>query len=317
LDTEDKLSIRSYVADLLKSQITYLENQMESLVYDDSIESLHHTRVMTRRIRNTIMVFADIIGKKRSKKWLSSLKKLTKSLTHTRDLDVQIQFLESELSKVSEQKLLAGLQRLLLRKQQRRDKKQIDVRESISSFEKENTLSEIKLFIESNPFEAENFVPPDSLRQIGLHNTDKLTKLCFSYVPFITSPDQTEALHNLRIAIKNLRYSVELFQPIFPELETYLTTFKKFQDDLGEIHDCDVWLKDLDNFLEKEKKRITEFYGQSGPFNFIKPGISYLTAEIKTRKIDIHEKFMEGWTEQFQNQFWTNLRLIFDHDQVL
>ncbi len=80
MDTIDKLSIRSYVADLLKSQIAYLENQMESLVYDESIESLHHTRVMARRIRNTIMVFSAIIGKKRSKKWLSSLKKLTKSL---------------------------------------------------------------------------------------------------------------------------------------------------------------------------------------------------------------------------------------------
>ena len=281
MDTSDKLLIRSFVADLLKSQITYLENQIEGLVYDGNIEFLHHTRVMSRRIRNTITVFSPYIGKKRSKKWFTSLKNLTKSLTRIRDLDVQIQFLESEISKVTEQKLLAGLQRLHLRKQQRRDRKQTDVREAILEFEKENTLSEIKLFIETNPFDSESFSAPNSLKQIGLQNIEKLTKLCFSFVPFITSPDQTEALHNLRIAIKNLRYAVELFQPIYPSLETSLEIFKKFQDDLGEIHDCDVWLHDLDLFLEKEKQRITDFYGQAGPFNLLSQG--YPTSSLKSK----------------------------------
>lgn len=314
MDTSDTLLIRSFGANLLNSQIVYLENQIEGLVYDENIEFLHHTRVMSRRIRNTISVFSPYIGKKRSKKWFASLRKLTKSLTRIRDLDVQLQFLEIEISKVTEQRLLAGLQRLHLRKQQRRDRKQIDVREAILEFDKEKTLSDIKLYIETYPFDGETFSAPDSLKQIGLQNVEKLTKLCFSYVPFITSPDQTEALHNLRIAIKNLRYAVELFKPIYPSLETSLEIFKKFQDDLGEIHDCDIWLQDLDLFLEKEKQRITNFYGQSGPFNFIKPGISHLIAEIKNRKIITHEKFLERWNEQFQNQFWTNLKLTFENN---
>jgi len=315
LDTTEKLIIRSYVADLLKSQVAYLENQIEGLVYDGGIEFLHHTRVMSRRLRSTISVFSPYVGKKLSKKWLSSLKKLTKSLTRIRDLDVQIQFLETEISNISEQKFIAGLQRLLLRKQQRRDKKKIDVREAILEFEKNNTIPEINLLIENNPFDTETFLVPDSLRQLGVDNTEKLTKLCFSYVPFITSLDQTEALHSLRIAIKNLRYTVELFQPIYPTLEPFLSTFKKFQDDLGEIHDCDVWLADLDRFLGDEKLRISDFYGQTGPYNFIKPGIAYLIDEINNRKTIVHGKFLERWNEQFQNQFWTNLRIIFENNE--
>lgn len=317
METSEKLLIRSYVADLFKSQIAYLEDQIEGLKSDGGIEFLHHTRVMTRRISNTITVFSVAIGKKQSKKWLSSLKKLAKSMTRIRDLDVQIQFLESEIAIVTEQKFLAGLQRLNLRKQQRRDRKQKDVQEAILLFEKENTLSEISIFIETNLFDVGSFIVPDSLRQIGLQKIDELTQLCFSYVPLITSLDQTEALHSLRIAIKNLRYSVELFQPIYPGLESYLAFLKSFQDDLGVIHDCDVWLADLDLFLEKEKQRITDFYGQTGPFNFIKPGISYLIGEVKSRKIDTHEKFLEKWTKQFQDQFWTNLRLIFENNQNL
>ena len=278
---------------------------------------LHHTRVMTRRLGNTITVFSPIIGKKHSKRWLSSLKKLTKSLTDIRDLDVQIEFLDSEISKVTEQKILAGIHRLHLRKQQRRNRKKIGVQEAISSFEKENVLSEINKFIEIHPLDTETFLVPDSLREVGLKKIDKLTKLCFSYAPLITRSDQAEALHDLRITIKNLRYAVELFQPIYPELDSFLAILKNFQDDLGEIHDYDVWLADLELFLEKEKQRIIDFYGQAGPFNFIKPGISYLISEVNSRKIDIHEKFLESWTEQFQNQFWTNLHLIFKNNQNL
>lgn len=315
MEKTDKLLIRSYVAGLFKSQIAYIETQIDGLKNDGGIEFLHHTRVMTRRISNTITVFTPAIGKKKSKKWLSALKNLSKSSNGIRDLDVQLQFLESEISLVTEQKLLPGLRRLHLRKQQRRDRKQKDVLKAILIFEKVNILSEISIFVETNPFVAESFVMPDSLRQIVLQRIDKLTKLCFSYAPLITNPDQTEALHNLRITIKNLRYVVELFQPIYPELESYLVILKNFQDDLGKIHDYDVWLTDLDLFLEKEKLTIINFYGQSGPFNFIKPGITYLIGEVKDRKTEIHEKFLERWTEQFQNQFWTNIHLIFENNQ--
>ncbi len=314
MDNQEKLIIRSYISDLLKNQVSYLENQVEGIVYDGNIEFLHHTRVMSRRIRNTISVFSPYIGKKASKKWFSSLKKLTKSLTRVRDLDVQINFLESELEKITEQKHLTGLQRLLLRKQQKRAKKQNNVREAILNFEKEKTLSGIHDFIANNSYDPENFSTPDTLRQIGLDEIDKLTKICFSYVPFITSPDQIEALHSLRIAIKNLRYTSELFLPLFPTLDAYISILKKFQDDLGEIHDCDVWVLDLEKFMEEEKQRITDFYGQSGPFNFIKPGIVFLIEDIKRRKRDVHEKFITRWNEQFQNQFWSNLRLVFEND---
>lgn len=313
METLEKIIIRSYVADLFKSQVSYLENQIEGIVYDDNIEFLHHTRVMSRRIRNTLTVFSPFIGKKTTKRWFSSFKNLTKSLTKVRDLDVQIAFLEKEISDISEQKFLAGLQRLLLRKQQLREKKQTGVKQSILDFEKEKTLTEIQLFIDNNPFDSENFSPPNELKRLGHLEIEKLTKICFSYVPFITSPDNTDALHSLRIAMKNLRYTTELFQPIYPELESLISTLKKFQDDLGEIHDYDVWLADLDCFLTEEKQRITKFYGQTGPFNFIKPGINYIIDDIKSRKIQVHVKFLERWNEQFQNQFWSNLRIIFEN----
>ena len=79
LDSSENLIIKAYAADLLKNQISYLENQIEGLIYDENIEFLHHTRVMSRRIRNTISVFAPYFGKKNAKRWFVAFRKLTKS----------------------------------------------------------------------------------------------------------------------------------------------------------------------------------------------------------------------------------------------
>ena len=52
-------------------------------------------------------------------------------------------------------------------------------------------------------------------------------------------PSQVEALHDLRIAAKRLRYLLELTRlgPCAP-----VKPLKRLQDLLGEIHDCDVQL---------------------------------------------------------------------------
>lgn len=311
METSEKLMIRAYLSGLLNSQLTYFLSQLEGLSGRDNDESIHQTRVMSRRLRNTLTVFSPYLEKKQVKKWVSSLKSFAGSLTRIRDLDVQIQTLEEEIRKISDQKYQAGLIRLQLRKKQRRDKKHVDIHQAILDFEASKTISEIKIFIEKNPYDQDSFTAPEKLKQIANQNLDVLMVKCFGYVPYISDSSQTEALHNLRISIKNLRYMVELFTPMYPQLNEKLIILKQFQDELGAIHDCDVWINDLDNFLNKEKKRIINFYGQAGPFNFILPGITYLADQIIHRKLDQHTKFMEHWNKEYQNQFWTGLKAVF------
>jgi CHAD domain-containing protein len=54
-------------------------------------------------------------------------------------------------------------------------------------------------------------------------------------------PDDVEALHELRIAYKKLRYAVEIFAPALPaDLAAMAEPAARFQKRLGEIHDIDV-----------------------------------------------------------------------------
>jgi hypothetical protein len=62
----------------------------------------------------------------------------------------------------------------------------------------------------------------------------------------IAGPDDPQPLHDLRIAAKRLRYSLETFAVAFPpgEAEAHADRIRDLQDILGRIHDLDV-LEDL------------------------------------------------------------------------
>ncbi len=60
----------------------------------------------------------------------------------------------------------------------------------------------------------------------------------YSYAPIVHAEDEVEALHNLRIAAKRLRYTLELFRVVFgPEGERQIERVKAIQEELGQVHD--------------------------------------------------------------------------------
>lgn len=56
-------------------------------------------------------------------------------------------------------------------------------------------------------------------------------------------------MHALRITCKRLRYSIELFERDLPMLKPAGARLRQLQDELGEVHDCDVLLE-----LAKEQR---------------------------------------------------------------
>ena len=63
----------------------------------------------------------------------------------------------------------------------------------------------------------------------------------YSYAPAVPVESATESLHDLRIAAKRLRYSLELFRSVFGDRgEAQIDRVKALQEELGAIHDHDV-----------------------------------------------------------------------------
>ncbi|GHO87341.1 CHAD domain-containing protein [Dictyobacter formicarum] len=63
----------------------------------------------------------------------------------------------------------------------------------------------------------------------------------FSWETYVDDPYAVQNLHNLRIAAKRLRYTLEIFEDTFPEeCASIIKDVEQIQEELGSLHDNDV-----------------------------------------------------------------------------
>lgn len=72
----------------------------------------------------------------------------------------------------------------------------------------------------------------------------------YAYDGVVADPANVRELHDMRIACKRLRYTLEIFAIAFEaDLEPAIDEVKALQDVLGDIHDCDVQVPMLEEHL--------------------------------------------------------------------
>ncbi len=73
----------------------------------------------------------------------------------------------------------------------------------------------------------------------------------FAFAPYLADPASVTELHDMRIAAKRLRYTLELFKDALdPDAAACITLVKDFQEVVGDIHDHDVLVDILRAHLE-------------------------------------------------------------------
>jgi hypothetical protein len=76
----------------------------------------------------------------------------------------------------------------------------------------------------------------------------------YSYAEYIESPANIQELHDLRIAAKRVRYTLETFATFLPqESQGFAEELATLQDKLGELHDSEVMLALLRRVLQQEQ----------------------------------------------------------------
>jgi CHAD domain-containing protein len=127
--------------------------------------------------------------------------------------------------------------------------------------------------------------------------------------------ENVEALHDLRIAAKRLRYTLEIFLPTLdPEAGALLTTVERIQSELGAIHDHDVLLPILKKSLARERKREQKKSVKVAAEVGLLPLIKANEAERQRR----FEAFQRFWDSLTPDDFATELtRLVTGGDTIL
>ncbi len=83
--------------------------------------------------------------------------------------------------------------------------------------------------------------PHDSLARNARAIVAVRTAEMFDFAHAIGDPAEDEDLHNMRIAAKRLRYTLEMFRPaLTDDGPALIDTVKELQERIGAIHDADV-----------------------------------------------------------------------------
>ena len=110
-------------------------------------------------------------------------------------------------------------------------------------------------------------------------------------------PGEVEALHDLRIAAKRVRYLLEVAEPITPDAKPRVRAAKRLQDLLGNIHDCDELLPLVDRHLEglREEDAAAAADGEPLPHRRKYRGLEAVRAHTLARRQELHAEFVKRW----------------------
>ncbi len=302
------LGVQEFGAEILLRTLGALEQEFEGVRKGEDIEAIHRMRVASRRMRAALPLFGAALAPKKHDAWMQEIRELTKALGAARDYDVQIDHLQAFYKALPPGPERPGIRRLLLRLRQRRARLQQAVEKALVDLARSKTLMEMERRL--RPLLEGSETPPRSLALCILASDsirEKLEQLLF-FEPLIQNPEDKDDLHAMRIAAKHLRYTLEIFSPLYSsELKPYLKALRQAQEVLGEIHDCDVWMLFLPDFQERERLRTLRYFGVERPFHRLKPGLEAYFADRSMTRDRQYTEFLTTWHSWRQDGLWDRL----------
>jgi CHAD domain-containing protein len=168
----------------------------------------------------------------------------TRVLGAARDPNVQIVCVRQFLHDSASAKEHGGVERLLLRLEQRRQELQGPVVKALERLaasrlaeEIEERLNQVASQSELYGVDAPGRAVYRQIRQGILKHLNALE----AYAPYVSQSECVKEWHAMRIAAKRLRYTMQAFAPLYPdELAEPVRAARLCQTRLGDVHDCDV-----------------------------------------------------------------------------
>ena len=213
-------------------------------------KNVHDLRVSARRLRAILELIGEIKNVENIKKINRKTKKVLKTFSGLRDIQVQQLFLRDVLSQFPNVKNL--VQRLEIKEKE-------EIEQSIKNLEKldkrklqkdlKGLNKKVDTFIKRKNVQGalETLLEKDFNRVIKSKRALDL--------------EHEETFHRLRIDCKKLRYRMEIIEPLLVENSEITKPLKNIQDKLGEIQDMTVLLSEIEQSPEllTEEAKDTSF----------------------------------------------------------
>lgn len=229
----------------------------QHLIGPKKISAVHNMRVYSRRLREVLSVFEEWLDPIAVQELRQYGRSVTKALGPVRNADVTIQFFRALRRDLHGDAQRRGIRWHIDSITDRRHEQREKMMAVIESLHLKRLSHDIDAFVEIPDIDDSNARP--TLHDLAGPLLTERFDGAFSYEDVILDESKTEELHEMRIAFKKCRYALEIFEPAFDS--TYrriLRRFKGYQDQLGDIHDLDIFISDLlqriEQWREKDKK---------------------------------------------------------------
>jgi CHAD domain-containing protein len=288
-----------------------LREQFEGVRLAEDIEFVHHARVASRRLRSGLKVFGECFKPKPLKRWTKAIRRITAELGDARDKDVQIEYLRAALRTLPDPDCFPGISRLLVHFEYIREEMQRYVVKAINRLQRRGELKSLEKAAKKIQARADsNHIGVQtrySYARAEFHLVGRLEEL-LACEDCLDRPDDAPAHHVMRIAAKRLRYTLEIVRPIYDgQLDFALAMAKRVQTLLGDVHDCDVWQEQLDEFAAEEHDRLCALYGHGRLFATLDRGLQYLRHDRRRRREQAFAELVELWRDATEQGLWDDL----------
>ncbi|MDZ7362617.1 MAG: CHAD domain-containing protein [candidate division KSB1 bacterium] len=253
----------------------------------EEIEALHDMRVASRRLREALEIFQFCFPPKIYDRLYARVRRITRALGQARNADVAVDYFAKLLAgshQLIEQVALQDLLRRLVKQQARLRK---EMQDELDEVQPANLLPRFEKAFDNLP-------PIPASRQRGSRTALQLARRLFAQrlhevfacYRLVQGEGDVEGLHNVRIAVKKLRYALETLDFAAGEhVKENLKFFKKLQTVLGDLHDRDV-------FLEITQKRLNKLQKQAFADHLLS-GYQPVVATITSQRRDFYANYVK------------------------
>ena len=281
-------AVNDLVYEVLRGQFHYLRCYTPRALEGMEPEGVHQMRVVTRRMRAVLRAFQDDLSSKRWRTLNQEFRWLAGKLGEVRDLDVQLQALESDVALIDPVDA-EHLESYRTHMTQLHKLCQSALVQAIDSERFRQLVRDLENVLEKGPKKSElKRSGAVTIRDRGMQLINRHIDELLRDGNAIDASSPAESLHDLRITCKRLRYVFEFFKPYFDgSLNVAIRYSKVLQDILGDFQDACMTQDRLRAYADQVWPE------SSGPGQFI--AIGELIGVYRHKADELRQQFLTKW----------------------
>ena len=231
--------------ELVDRRLEKFVSLLPRVLVSDRPDTIHDTRVYSRRLQQVIRVFFPQTGVSKARKLLRTLRKARRSLGACRNLDVTIELVQKRIHAAKEDAIRDAWREVERYLEDKRTRELLRARRDLEQHDVMAFIERARSLLQSSDREKHPEVSLKKSIEQGLADW-------YDALEHARQNQGQDSFHAFRIAGKRLRYRLELLATIGDgSSRSKIKALKKLQDEIGQWHDRQVMLQFVADFIAR------------------------------------------------------------------